>query len=139
MGRKAETLFPFRGRLVSAGDIAAAHGLDRKYAPSVKSRLLAGMDAAAAVQDVIEHRMEAPGITGIQPWEIGQLRRRLQPGDKLRVTVRYADWYSIGSDLQRPETCTVTGLYPHLVTLRRPCGLGTSKTYVELIMEGMRA
>ena len=139
MGRKAETLFPFRGAMVSAGDIAAAHGLDRKYAPSVKARLVAGMDAAAAVQDVIEHRMEAPGITGIYPREIDRLRRRLQPGDRLRLTVRYADLYSIGSDLRRPETCTVTGVYPNLVTLRRSCGLMASKTYVEMILEGVKA
>lgn len=138
MGRKAETLFPFRGAMVSAGDIAAAHGLDRKYAQSVKARLLAGMDAAAAVQDVIERRKEAPGIAGIHPWELDQLRRRLRPGDRLRVRVYYA---TLGQDTSstRVETCRVTGVYPHLVTLRRPCGLITSKTYIDLLLEGVRA
>ena len=134
---KAKQLFPFRGQLVSAGDIAAAHGLDRKYAPSVKARLLEGMDAAAAVQDVIEHRKEAPGITGIQPWELDQHRRRLQSGDRLRIRVTSSN--KADTDLTiRWETCRVTGTYPYVVTFRRPCGLVVSKTYVELIQDGMR-
>lgn len=134
---KAKQLFPFRGQLVSAGDVAAAHGLDRKYAQSVKARLVAGMDAAAAVRDVIEHRKEAPGITGIQPWEIDQLRRRLQPGDRLRIRVTSSN--KADTDLTiRWETCRVTGTYPYVVTFRRPCGLVVSKTYVELIQDGMR-
>lgn len=77
-------------------------------------------------------------IGGILPWEIDRLRRQIKPGDQLRVTVIYADALSI-ADLTRKETCRVTGVYPHLVTLRRPCGLITSKTYIDLLLEGVRA
>lgn len=137
MGRKAETLYPFQGRMVSAVYIADYYGC-RNSAQVIRERLRAGVTPEEAARGLGKHLKKQDVFGGIYPREIDQLRRRLQPGDRLRVTVRYADLYSIGSDLQRPETCTVTGVYPHLVTLRRPCGLGASKTYVELIQEGIR-
>ena len=135
---KAKELFPFRGEMVSAGDIAAAYGMDRKYAQNIKVRLFAGMRVEEAVADAWNRRITPPDMTGIQPWEINRLRTHLKPGDKLRVRVYYA---TLGQDTSstRVEACRVTGVYPHLVTLRRPCGLVTSKTYTELIMEGIRA
>lgn len=123
--------------MVSAGDIAAAYGIDRKYAQNIKVRLLAGMDVEAAVADARNGLVTPPAMTGIRPWEIDRMRHQIKPGDKLRVMVIYADALSI-ADLTRVETCRVTGVYPHLVTLRRPCGLGVSRTYVELIQDGIR-
>lgn len=137
MGRRADELFHFQGRMVSAVYIADYYGC-RNSAQVVRQRLRAGATPEEAARGLGKHLKKQDVFGGIYPREIDQLRRRLQPGDKLRATVRYADLYSIGSDLQRPETCTVTGVYPHLVTLRRPCGLGVSKTYVELIQEGIR-
>lgn len=135
---KAKELFPFRGEMVSAGDIAAAYGMDRKYAQNIKVRLLAGMRVEEAVADAWNRRITPPDMTGIRAWEIDRLRKRLKRGDKLRVRVHYA---TFGQDKEsiRVETCRVTGVYPHLVTLRRPCGLITSKTYIDLLLEGVRA
>ena len=134
---KAKELFPFRGEMVSAGDIAAAYGIDRKYAQNIKVRLLAGMGAEEAVADAWNGRITPPDMAGIRPWEIDRLRKRLKRGDKLRVRVTS----SIKADTEptiRWETCRVTGTYPYVVTFRRPCGLGTSKTYVDLIQDGIR-
>ena len=136
MGRKAETLYPFQGRMVSAVYIADYYGC-RNSAQVVRQRLRAGVTPEEAARGLGKHIKQPDASGGIQPWEIDRLRRRIKPGDKLRVTVIYADALSI-ADLTRKETCRVTGVYPHLVTLRRPCGLGTSKTYVELLMEGIR-
>ena len=136
MGRKAETLYPFQGRMVSAVYIADYYGC-RNSAQVVRQRLRAGATPEEATRGLGRHIKQPDASGGIQPWEIDRLRRQIKPGDKLRVTVRYADLYSIGSDLQRPETCTVTGVYPHLVTLRRRCGLKTSKTYIDLLVEGV--
>ena len=137
MGRKADELFPFQGRMVSAVYIADYYGC-RNSAQVIRERLRAGANPEEAARGLGKHLKQQDIFGGIYPGELDQLRRRIQPGDKLRVTVRYADLYSLASDLRRPETCTVTGVYPHLVTLRRPCGLGTSKTYVDLIVEGVR-
>ena len=136
MDRKAETLYPFQGRMVSAVYIADYYGC-RNSAQVVRQRLRAGVTPEEAARGLGKHIKQPDASGGIQPWEIDRLRRRIKPGDKLRVTVIYADALSI-ADLTRKETCRVTGVYPHLVTLRRPCGLGTSKTYVELLMEGIR-
>lgn len=137
MGRKAETLYPFQGRMVSAVYIADYYGC-RNSAQVVRQRLRAGATPEEAARGLGKHLKQPDASGGIQPWEIDRLRRRIKPGDKLRVTVIYADALSI-ADLTRKETCRVTGVYPHLVTLQRPCGLVTSKTYTELIMEGIRA
>lgn len=143
---KAKILFPFRGQMVSAYQIARAYGMQESVW-SIKKRLLDGMSAEEAVEavknrlpigktNVVTKKKGTTPCTGIQPWEINRLRARLKPGDKLRVRVHYA---TFGQDKEsiRVETCRVTGVYPHLVTLRRPCGLTTSKTYVELLMEGV--
>ena len=123
--------------MVSAGDIAAAYGMDRKYAQNIKVRLLAGMGVEEAVADAWNGRVVAPVMTGIRTREIDRLRKRLKPGDKLRVTVAAATYSNARYDY-RKENCRVTGVYPYLVTLRRPCGLGVSKTYIDLIQDGIR-
>ena len=134
---KASVLFPFRGEMVSAGDIAAAYGIDRKYAQNIKVRLLAGMGVDEAVADAWNGRITPPDMTGIRPWEIDRLRKRLKRGDKLRVRVTSSNKADTEPTI-RWETCRVTGTYPYVVTFRRPCGLGVSKTYVELIQDGIR-
>lgn len=134
---KASVLFPFRGEMVSAGDIAAAYGIDRKYAQNIKVRLLAGMGVEEAVADAWNGRMTPPDMTGIRPWEIGRLKKHLKRGDKLRVRVTSSNKADTEPTI-RWETCRVTGTYPYVVTFRRPCGLGTSKTYVDLIQDGIR-
>ena len=136
MGRKADELFPFQGRMVSAVYIADYYGC-RNSAQVVRQRLRAGATPEEAARGLGKHLKKQDVFGGIQPWEIDRLRRRIKPGDKLRVTVIYADALSI-ADLTRVETCRVTGVYPHLVTLLRPCGLMASKTYVEMILEGMK-
>lgn len=135
MGRKAETLYPFQGRMVSAVYIADYYGC-RNSAQVVRQRLRAGATPEEATRGLGRHIKQPDASGGIQPWEIDRLRRQIKPGDKLRVRVHYA---TFGQDKEsiRVETCRVTGVYPHLVTLRRPCGLTTSKTYVELLMEGV--
>ena len=134
---KAKELFPFRGEMVSAGDIAAAYGIDRKYAQNIKVRLLAGMGVDEAVADAWSGRITPPDMAGIRPWEIDRLRKRLKRGDKLRVRVTSSNKADTEPTI-RWETCRVTGTYPYVVTFRRPCGLGVSKTYVELIQDGIR-
>ena len=136
MGRKAETLYPFQGRMVSAVYIADYYGC-RNSAQVIRERLRAGATPEEATRGLGRHIKQPDASGGIQPWEIDRLRRQIKPGDKLRVTVIYADALSI-ADLTRKENCRVTGVYPHLVTLRRPCGLMVSRTYVELIQDGIR-
>lgn len=136
MGRRADELFPFQGRMVSAVYIADYYGC-RNSAQVVRQRLRAGATPEEAARGLGKHLKQPDASGGIQPWEINRLRKRIRPGDKLRVTVIYADALSI-ADLTRKENCRVTGVYPHLVTLRRPCGLGVSRTYVELIQDGIR-
>lgn len=144
---KARLLFPFRGQMVSAYQIAKAYGRQGDYW-MIRRRLMDGMSAEEAVEavknrlpigktNVVTKKKDTTPCTGIQPWEINRLRARLKPGDKLRVRVHYA---TFGQDKEsiRVETCRVTGTYPYVVTLRRPCGLGTSKTYVDLIQDGIR-
>ena len=131
----ARLLFPFRGQMVSAYQIAKAYGRQGDYW-MIRRRLMDGMSAEEAVKTAQGAKKEAAPSFGIHPWEINRLRTHLKPGDKLRVRVYYA---TMGQDTSstRVEACRVTGVYPHLVTLRRPCGLTTSKTYVELLMEGV--
>lgn len=137
MGRRADELFPFQGRMVSAVYIADYYGC-RNSAQVVRQRLRAGATPEEAARGLGKHLKQPDASGGIQPWEIDRLRRQIKPGDKLRVTVIYADALSI-ADLTRKENCRVTGVYPHLVTLRRSCGLMASKTYVEMILEGVKA
>ena len=137
MGRRADELFPFQGRMVSAVYIADYYGC-RNSAQVVRQRLRAGATPEEAARG-FGRRIKRPEASGgIQPWEIERLRSRIKPLDKLKVMVRYADVYSFGDPMRR-ETCRVMGVYPNFVTLMRPCGLMTSKTYTELIMEGIRA
>ena len=133
---KAKLLFPFRGQMASAYRIAKAYGRQEDYW-MIRRRLMDGMSAEEAVMATQSAKKEAAPSFGIQPWEINRLRTHLKPGDKLRVRVHYA---TFGQDKEsiRVETCRVTGTYPYVVTLRRPCGLGTSKTYVDLIQDGIR-
>lgn len=137
MGRRADELFHFQGRMVSAVYIADYYGC-RNSAQVVRQRLRAGATPEEATRGLGKHLKQPDAMSGIQPWEIERLRNHLKPLDKLKVTVRYADVFSFG-DPMRKETCWVIGVYPHLVTLMRLCGLMTSKTYTELIMEGIRA
>ena len=133
---KAKDLYLFRGELVSAYQIAKAYGRQEDYW-MIRRRLMEGMDAEEAVRTARSAK-KVSNFAGIRPWELDQLRRRIKSGDKLRVTVRYVDAHRMDSDLRRLEKCTVTGVYRNLVTLRRPCGMGESKTYVDLILEGIR-
>lgn len=32
------------------------------------------------------------------------------------------------------ETCRITGVYPHLITFLRPCGLESSYTYIDMMI-----
>ena len=132
---KARLLFPFRGQMVSAYQIAKAYGRQGDYW-MIRRRLMDGMSAEEAVKTSQSAKKETAPSFGIQLWEINRLRTHLKPGDKLRVRVHYA---TFGQDKEsiRVETCEVTGVYPHLVTLRRRCGLGTSKTYIDLLVEGV--
>ena len=136
MGRRADELFPFQGRMVSAIYIADYYGC-RNSAQVVRQRLRAGATPEEAARGLGKHLKQPDASGGIQPWEISRLRNRIKPGDKLRVTVAAATYSNARFDY-RKETCRVTGVYPHLVTLRRPCGLGVSRTYVELIQDGIR-
>lgn len=136
MGRKAINLFPFRGKMLSAYQIAKAYGIVGS-AHLLRTRMLAGMtpeEAAASIQA----RRTGPrsDVTGgILPQDVQWLRSQIHVGDELDVPVYYA---TLGNDMPtRVETCEVTGVYPHLVTLRRRCGLGTSKTYIDLLVEGV--
>ena len=137
---KAKDVYPFQGRMVSAYQIAKTYGLPERV-HTIKHCLETGMDAEEAIEYTKNNPSykwnNAADVGGIRQWEINRLRKRIRPGDKLRVTVIYADALSI-ADLTRKENCRVTGVYPHLVTLRRPCGLGVSRTYVELIQDGIR-
>lgn len=138
MGRKAINLFPFRGKMFSAYQIAKAFGIVGS-AHLLRTRMLAGMtpeEAAASIQA----RRTGPrsDVTGgILPQDVQWLRGKIRVGDTLNVPVYYA---TLGNDTTavRVETCEVTGVYPHLVTLRRRCGLTTSKTYVDMLVEGVR-
>lgn len=137
---KAKDVYPFQGRMVSAYQIAKTYGLPERV-HTIKHCLETGMDAEEAIEYTKNNPSykwnNAADVGGIRQWEINRLRKRIRPGDKLRVTVIYADALSI-ADLTRKETCEVTGVYPHLVTLRRRCGLTTSKTYVDMLVEGVR-
>ena len=135
---KAKLLFPFRGQMVSAYQIAKAYGRQGDYW-MIRRRLMDGMSAEEAAKTSQSAKKEVAPSFGVQPREVDRLRKRIKPGDKLRVWVYYA---TLGQDTSstRVETCRVTGVYPHLVTLRRPCGLTTSKTYIDLLLEeGVRA
>lgn len=138
MGRKASNLFPFRGKMLSAYQIAKAYGIVGS-AHLLRTRMLEGMTPEEAVASIQARRTgpRSDVIGGILRWEVDQLRSRIHVGDELDVLVYYA---TLGNDTTavRVETCVVTGVYPHLVTLRRRCGLTTSKTYIDLLVEGVR-
>ena len=122
--------------MVSAYQIAKAYGQQGDYW-MIRRRLMDGMSAEEAVKTAQGAKKETAPSFGIRPWEIGRLRTRLNPGDKLRVRVTSSNKADTEPTI-RWETCRVTGTYPYVVTFRRPCGLGVSKTYVELIQDGIR-
>lgn len=135
---KAKDVYPFQGRMVSAYQIAKAYGIVGS-AHLLRTRMLAGITPEEAVAS-IQARRTGPrsDVTGgILQGEVDQLRSQIHVGDELDVPVYYA---TLGNDTTavRVETCEVTGGYPHLVTLRRRCGLTTSKTYVDMLVEGVR-
>lgn len=136
MGCKAKELFPFRGGLASAYAISKAYGLQHR-AHLVQKRLRMGIPAEEAVKVHRDGpRSDVQG--GIMPWEIDEMRRRIYVGQKLRLMVQIYEYDGLGFDRKRYETCRVVGVYKHLVVLARPCGLRTSRTYVDLIMEGCK-
>lgn len=125
--------------MVSAYQIAKAFGIVGS-AHLLRTRMLAGMtpeEAAASIR--VRRTGPRSDVTGgILQWEVDQLRSQIHVGDELDMPVYYA---TLGNDTTavRVETCEVTGVYPHLVTLRRRCGLTTSKTYIDLLVEGVKA
>lgn len=137
---KAKYVYSFQGRMVSAYQIAKACGLPERV-HTIKHCLETGMDA----DDAIEYTKNNPSFKwnhaadagGIRPWEIDRLRRQIKPGDKLRVRVTSSNKADTEPTI-RWETCRVTGTYPYVVTFRRPCGLVVSKTYIDLIQDGIR-
>lgn len=137
---KPVDLFPFRGEMVSAYQIAKAYGIAER-SQSFKRRLLSGMSVEEAVEDVrrlnIKRHDMKDGAGGIRPREIERMREAVKIGQKMRVRICSSNNADI-EPMIHWETCTVTGIYPHVVTLRRPCGVITSKTYVELILEGLK-
>ena len=137
---KAKDVYPFQGRMVSAYQIAKTYGLPERV-HTIKHCLETGMDAEEAIEYTKNNPSykwnNAADVGGIRQWEINRLRKRIRPGDKLRVTVAAATYSNARYDY-RKENCRVTGVYPYLVTLRRPCGLGVSKTYIDLIQDGIR-
>lgn len=68
--------------------------------------------------------------------EIKNLKERLYVGKNVRIPV-LSFTYDDQVPKKRIETCTVTGIYPHIVTFRRSCGMSTSYTYPELIIMGL--
>lgn len=133
MAPKPKELYPFRGEMVSGYAIAKAYGL-QNVAYQVQKRLRQGMPAEEAVQ--IKQRGPKSEIQGgIALWEIDEMRRRIYVGQKLRLMVQIYEYDGLGFDRKRYETCRVVGVYKHLVVLTRTCGLKTSRTYVDLIME----
>lgn len=138
MGRKADKLFPFRGKMVSAYQIAKAYGVVGS-SHLMQKHLLDGMTPEEAAA-VIKSRRTGPRNNvdgGFLPQDVQWTKNQIRIGDVLDVPVYYA---TLGQDTTatRMELCRVTGVYPHLVTLRRRCGLTTSKTYVDLLVEGVR-
>lgn len=74
---------------------------------------------------------------GIYYTDIEALKRRLRAQEKIRILVE--SWCDPGSEgaHKKMETCQITGVYPHLATFRRPCGLTISYTHQELIVMGL--
>lgn len=132
MGCKAKELFPFRGGLASAYAISKAYGLQHRT-HLVQKRLRMGMPAEEAVKVHRDGpRSDVQG--GIMPWEIVEMRDRIQVGQKILMVVEAA---SMGreSSVRRKENCIVLKKCGHFVILRRPCGLRISRTYPELFSE----
>ena len=132
---EAKTLFPFRGQMSSAYQIAKAYGMQEDYW-MIQHRLMNGMSAEEAVKDAQNAKRKASPVLGIRHREINRLRTHLKPGDKLRVRMCSSNKADT-EPIIRWETCRVIGTYPYVVTLRRTCGLWASKTYVDLIQEGV--
>ena len=133
MGCKAKELFPFRGGLASAYAISKAYGLQHRT-HLVQKRLRMGIPAEEAVK---VHRDGPRSVIqgGIMPWEIDEMRGRIQVRQKICVTVEAA---LIGDEsmVRRKEYCRVVGKYQNLVVMERPCGLRVSRTYIELLIGG---
>ena len=133
MAPKPKESFPFRGGMASAYAIAKAYGVEHRTR-RVQERLRQGMSVEEAVQ--IKRRGTQGEVRGgIALWEIDEMRRRIYVGQKLRLMVQIYEYDGLGFDRKRYETCRVVGVYKHLIVLVRPCGLKTSRTYVDLIME----
>lgn len=74
---------------------------------------------------------------GIQSWEIEDMRNKVSVGDVIKIEVPDALDSDIAKSHCKTEICKVDGKYHNLIVLRRKCGLKISKTYVELIQEGV--
>ena len=74
--------------------------------------------------------------TGFRPEDIEAIKNRIRKGDKLNIIVEKWEPMSLVIKKQR-EKCRVTGVYPHIVTFGRGCGLSVSYTYPELLMMGI--
>lgn len=68
----------------------------------------------------------------IRDRDIERIKRKLHIGDKIRIPVKKNDFFNDESHFKF-EKCFVTGVYDHIVTFRRMCGLSVSYTYPEMI------
>ena len=72
----------------------------------------------------------------ITPIEIESYKKKFSIGKK--ITIKCKSCKNNDLDMREvKERCFVTGLYPHLVTFVRPCGLSVSYTYKELYLLGV--
>lgn len=138
MSRKSNELFPFMGKMVSAHYIAMYYGIEGSDKTILK-RLRNGATVKEAISGLEKKNAYYTEITGgIMPHDIYDLREKIHVGDTIKVKVEYINIDQNNNIMStRNEVCKVTGVYEHFITLRRTCGLTVSKTYVDLIQEGI--
>lgn len=138
MSRKSNELFPFMGKMVSAHYIAKYYGIEGSDQAILK-RLRNGATVKEAISGLDKRNSYYTQITGgIMPHDIQELKEKIHVGDTLKVKVEYININQNNNITStRNEVCKVTGVYKHLITLQRLCGLTVSKTYVDLIQEGI--
>lgn len=68
----------------------------------------------------------------IRDYYLNAIKEEIHVGDNLRIHVSVASADSFANK-ERIEKCVVTGMYDHVVTFKRRCGLPVSYTYQELI------
>ena len=144
MGDRAKELFPFKGEMRSAYYIAKSYGVQGSV-KQVREKLRVGATPEEAVAGLgmrAPYRKKTVQVkpepkTRIEMQWVEELKKKIKKGQWYKLMVEFSDNESHSGRSKRVEKCVVTGVYPHLVTFLRPCGLATSKTYVELLMEGV--